>query len=192
MGTDSAVAEIGRQNRIGADRPAGDRDYDVRPGGVKIGNDLAGTRRVTMLGEVLSLIHAEKRANGEEVPPPATDVGIARVYSYALEVLGVKLPDGYIAFLHVNDGLAYRGTVIYGAAVHRPCGVRGFREANTDMAASGSAYVGYGERAGVLLVWHRAAACWAMVDRMTGEIVVTFGSFDALLYESLAAMREPG
>ena len=68
-----------------------------------------------MYEQLLDQVAEEQRRFGSELQPPVTEEQLQRVVEDASRRLSVKLPNEYLHFLLVTNGLDWNGVVIYGA-----------------------------------------------------------------------------
>src|SRR5215831_5595949 len=61
----------------------------------------------------LQIIAAGNRKLGHDLQPPCTEQGLAELQAKAKAELSAELPDEYLHFLRITDGLNWNGVYIY-------------------------------------------------------------------------------
>lgn len=139
--------------------------------------------------EWLERIHAEQREVGEHVAAPATEEAIAAIADFSHRALGGALPEGYVAFLRVCDGLDFNGTTLYATRQRNLGGgvtVLGLPEQNHIFRAGGARHhLLLGETGDELFALDIRDSSFAILDRGSLSEAERFGSFDALLIRVL-------
>jgi len=91
-----------------------------------------------MLKDILKKVAKEDAKYGGRPQPPAKAAELRRLKQEALDQLGYELPEDYVDFLEIVDGLDYDGVVLFGSStkplVDKPdIELEGFIEANERM-----------------------------------------------------------
>jgi len=91
-----------------------------------------------MLKELLRKVAKEDAKYGGRLQPPAKPKELGRMRQDALERLGYEIPEDYVDFLEIADGLDYDGIVLFGSSskpmVDKPdLEIEGFMDANERM-----------------------------------------------------------
>ena len=146
-------------------------------------------------GQVLARIHAEQRACGEEVPPPATDEELATVTAFVRQHAGVPVPAGYLAFLRSANGLDFNGTTVYAAEQRRRANGTwqlGFREENLSFGDGGPAsWLLLGETGDDYVAVDPRTGRGAVLDKVSRDAVEEFDDVETLLEHVLRSAYGP-
>lgn len=133
------------------------------------------------IDDLLAAINAEKRQFSQMIRPPASPDAIERLRRSAWDTLRTDLPEGYLAFLRMSDGLVFNGYMIYGANEHTKPFISGFVEGNERLGEPDDMYVYYGQSSIEVYGQDRTSGTWITLDRPSWDVVATFPSFDAML-----------
>ncbi|HEX2271580.1 MAG TPA: YrhA family protein, partial [Pyrinomonadaceae bacterium] len=68
-----------------------------------------------MYQQLLARVAEEKRRFGSAPQPPATEEQLQRLVEDSRRELHTALPDDYLDFLRISNGVDWNGVVIYGA-----------------------------------------------------------------------------
>lgn len=138
---------------------------------------------------LLEQIHAEMRAAGEQVQPPASTEALDALHDYAGRELLAVLPEAYVDFLRVADGLDFNGTVIYATRQRAlPGGLTllGFPETNRDFrSAEPRHHLLFGETGDELYAHDQTDGAWLRLDRASLAPLDTYPTCEAMLAEAL-------
>ena len=147
-----------------------------------------------MYQQLLAQLEAEKARYGEQRQPPCTDDRLERLRRRVRERLGAELPSEYAAFLRAQDGLNHNGLFVYASETAPVVGARdatiqGFVEANLvwrddDRLCS---YLVFGDGNMDLYARHLPIGEYHVLDRVPGNLVERYPSFDQLLAAALKA-----
>ena len=141
---------------------------------------------------LLDAIHAEQRAWGEEVPPPATDDELAALTAFVRQHAGTDPPAGYLGFLRVANGLDADGTTVYATGFRRrPDGTVQLGLPDQNLAfREGPGPVWWlllGERGDDLFAVDVRSGGGRVLDRVSLDALEEFADADALLHHVLRA-----
>lgn len=137
---------------------------------------------------------AEKKCKySESMQPGCQNQQIAKLQKNTLENLSAELPNEYIDFLCITDGLDWNGLLIYASETspiigYKDRSIPGFLETNLlnrdeDESCKDLLFFGCsGIDAYVLKV---STEEYQILDRVSLDITETFPSFDALIFEAL-------
>lgn len=124
--------------------------------------------------------------------PPATEEALAVLQQRTREELHEDLPDEYLDFLRVTDGLRYNGLFLYGTdgdpAAEDPAALRNsFVENNLDWRSyeRRKKYLIFGDGDISLYAYNLIEKRYELQDRSSGTVLMTFDTFDALAAEAL-------
>jgi hypothetical protein len=132
--------------------------------------------------DLLAAIDARKRKFARTMRPPASPEAIERLRRYARDTLRTDLPESYVTFLGMTDGLVFNSYAIYAATEQRkPYFLSGFAEANEILGTSDDRYVFYGESSIDLYAQDRTSMAWVTLNLPGLDVMAAFPSFDALL-----------
>lgn len=143
---------------------------------------------------LLDELEAARAGYGEQRQTPCTDDQLEQLRQRVREQLGAELPDEYAAFLRTQDGLNHNGLFIYASETAPVVGARdatiqGIVEANLvwrDVEQMVT-YLVFGEGNMDLYVRHLPTGAYQVIDRVPGNLVETYGSFEQLLAAALRA-----
>ncbi|WP_266160884.1 YrhA family protein [Dyella silvatica] len=66
--------------------------------------------------DLLKQLEAEQRKYGDALPPAATEIQIAELQQAAQREFALDLPQGYLAFLRLSNGLEWDGVCIFSSS----------------------------------------------------------------------------
>ncbi len=129
---------------------------------------------------------------GKDLAPPATEEALAHLCQRTRDELHEDLPDGYLDFLRLTDGLRYNGLFLYGtdgdgvAGNSRPS-KNSFVENNLDWRSyeERNKYLIFGDGDISLYALNLITGRYELQDRPSGSIIEAFDTFDALAAEAL-------
>ena len=149
-----------------------------------------------MYQQILAEVAAVQARYGEQRQPPCPDERLADLRRRAHDELGAEIPDEYLAFLRMQDGLNHNGLFIYASETARVVGtagatIEGFVDANQGWRADEhfTHYLIFGEGNQDLYVRHLPTGAYQVIDRVPGNLVATHPTFEQLLTAALAAHR---
>jgi hypothetical protein len=141
-----------------------------------------------MLRQLLDELAAAQASYGEQRQPPCTDDRLERLGRQVREELGAEPPDEYAAFLRAQDGLNHNGLLVYASETAPVVGARdatiqGIVEANLGWRDHEPmvAYLVFGEGNMDLYVRNVETGAYHVMDRVPGNLVERYPSFDQLL-----------
>ncbi|GAA0480736.1 hypothetical protein GCM10009096_23530 [Parasphingorhabdus litoris] len=144
--------------------------------------------------ETLELIAVEQRTASENVHAPASHDHIENLKAEAKSRLSAELPDEFLDFLALYDGVDFNGVVIYGShQSHDNRDQSGFWQgliaANAEWRESGDheEYVILGETGMDILTVDKNGQKPAARDRVSGDIVEEFPSTAMMIERYLKA-----
>lgn len=127
-----------------------------------------------------------------DIQPPASEAALERLQQRAQEELGASLPDGYLDFLRVTDGLNWEGLFVYASGktpvIDKPTVfMHSFVDDNLDWHshAPHQNYLFFADSDISLYVYHLAKRRYEILDRPSETLIQTFETFDAMLAEAL-------
>jgi hypothetical protein len=131
---------------------------------------------------------------GEQRQPACTEERSERLRRRMHEELGAELPNEYAAFLRTQDGLNHNGVFVYASETAPVVGspratIQGIVEANLGWRydEQPSTYLVFGEGNMDLYARHLPTGEYHVIDRVPGNLVETYPSFDDLLAAALRA-----
>jgi hypothetical protein len=146
---------------------------------------------IVMDDDLLAQVHADQRKYGEAIRPPATAAQLAALRARARALLGVELPDGYVAFLQRSDGLDFDGLVIYDSSSTPEQRSNGFwqglvaaNQAWRDNPANRELLV-LADTEMDLYALHLPSRSWRRIDKVGSDRFETYPSCGALLEAAL-------
>jgi hypothetical protein len=147
-----------------------------------------------MYQQLLDVLNAAQARYGEQRQPPCTDDRLEQLRRRVREELGAELPSEYAAFLRAQDGLNHNGLFIYASETTSVVGatnaiIQGIVEANLGWRDDphASIYLVFGEGNLDLYVRHVPTGAYHVIDRVPGNLIESYPSFDQLLAAALKA-----
>src|SRR5215212_4390572 len=147
-----------------------------------------------MYRQLLAEVGAVKARYGERSQPPCTDERLAQLRRRVREELGAELPGEYAAFLRAQDGLNHNGLFIYASETAPVVGsthatIQGIVEANLGWRDDERflEYLALGEGNMDVYVRHVPTGEYHVVDRVPGNLIERYCSFDQLIAAALKA-----
>jgi hypothetical protein len=119
---------------------------------------------MSVTGDLLQRIVAEKRSYDQTTWPPATKEAIDQVRSYTRDVLQAEPFESDAGFLRCNDRLNFNGHTVYGATEHEEPFLGGFHQVNASLADPPSQFVYYGGTDHTLYAQERTSGRWVALD----------------------------
>lgn len=148
-----------------------------------------------MYDDLVARIAVEsKRDYDSDIQPPATEESLRRLRQRAHDELGSTLPDGYLDFLRVTDGLNWNGLFVYASEKALIVG-----EANDFMSPFVDSnliwrdnelnknYLFFADGEISLYAYNLVKECYELQDRPSGDVIRTFKTFDEMITEALKA-----
>lgn len=134
----------------------------------------------------------------EDLQPPATEAALDRLQQRAQEELGASVPEGYLDFLRVTDGLNWEGLFVYASDKNPVAGkptlfMHSFVDDNLDWRsyAPHCNYLFFADGDISLFAYNLAERRYEIQDRPSGTVMGTFDTFDAMIAEALRnSLRE--
>ena len=147
-----------------------------------------------MYQRLLEELEAERARYGGQRQPACSDDRLERLRRRVRDELGTELPNEYAAFLRTQDGLNYNGLFIYASETTPVVGARnatiqGIVEANLgwrDLEEM-STYLVFGDGNMDLYVRHLPTGEYHVIDRVPGNLIERYPSFEQLLAAALRA-----
>jgi len=147
-----------------------------------------------MYQQLLARLRAAQATYGEQSQPPCTDERLAHLRRRVRDELGTDLPDEYAAFLRTQDGLNHNGLFIYASETTPIVGtagatIQGIVEANQIWRDDErlTRYLIFGDGNLDLYARHLPTGEYHVVDRVPGNLVATYPSFEQLIAAALEA-----
>lgn len=122
-----------------------------------------------------------------DMQPPATEAALDRLQQRAQEELKASVPEDFLNFLRVTDGLSWVGLFVYASFM------QSFVESNLDWRSHEwhNNYLFYAEGDISLFAYNLVEKRYEIQDRSSGNVLSTFDTFDAMLTEALRnSLRE--
>jgi len=132
--------------------------------------------------------------------PPATEASLQHLCQRTRDELSAELPDGYLDFLRITDGLNWNGLFVYASdrnpAINTPTiFMQSFVENNLDWRSyePHNNYLFYAEGDISLYGYNLVEKRYELQDRSSGDIISTFETFDEMITEALKiSLHEDG
>jgi hypothetical protein len=145
-----------------------------------------------MYEEHLQRVAARLARWGDKLQPPCSEEAIVELKRKSRITLSTDVPEGYIEFLRMTDGLEWDGLMIYASATspivgHQDKTIEGFVEAN-DLWRSYKPhrkYLFFGESGTSLYALNLVGGRFELQDRATGTVFETWRTFDELIASAL-------
>ena len=146
-----------------------------------------------MYRTLLEHIREQKARYGESMQPPCRLDEREKLRFDAKNKLAVDLPEEYLAFLSIMNGLVWNGLCVFASERNLIVGsndvwIAGFTERNTEERAFDdrlSGYAVFAEDGEVSFAFNIAESRYEVVSRVARYVDETFDSFDALLERAL-------
>jgi SMI1 / KNR4 family (SUKH-1) len=147
-----------------------------------------------MYQQLLARLRLAQATYGEQSQPPCPDERLARLRRRVHDDLGAVLPDEYAAFLRTQDGLNHNGLFVYASETTPIVGaagatIQGIVEANLTWRDDEQmvSYLVFGDGNLDLYALHVPTGEYHVVDRVPGNLIATYPSFEQLLAAALEA-----
>lgn len=140
-----------------------------------------------------ALIEVEKqiREHDLEMQPPASESELKAVVNDAKRILGVDLPDDYLQFLRLANGLNWNGVFMYGSKSSQIVGttytLQGIVEANEIWRdyEGHKKYIFFGDSDMSLYGQELITREYKELDRSSNSLIQTYKDFDEMLTDVL-------
>jgi hypothetical protein len=139
------------------------------------------------LAQSLGKVHDRQREYQMFIEPPAESGRVQLLRQATRSELNHDLPEDYVAFLELSDGIDWNGAVVYGterkAESHERPFLEGFLEANQALR-DGEPFrhlLALGESGMELYVYEPQSDKFSIIDRLSVDTYETCDSFDDLL-----------
>lgn len=144
-----------------------------------------------MYQELLTAFERWQARWNETLPVGCSDDALRRLQEAARAQLGHEVPEGYLQFLRVHNGLAANGLFVYASDPQGP--IEGFVDANLGRwdHEPNKAYLFFGDSGTATYVYHLASRGYQARDRQSDTLILTVPSFEHLLQEALRANKPP-
>jgi hypothetical protein len=145
---------------------------------------------------LLAEVADQCRKLNQELQPQATPEDIDSLCRRARSELDVDVPEGYVTFLRLHDGLDWNGLMVYASHTTPVVGdsrysIHGLVEAN--IAWRGFAphreFLFFAESGVDIYCLHLASCQYQITDRQSGRLNGVVASFEHLIVEALRAHR---
>jgi len=147
-----------------------------------------------MYQQLLTRLRLAQATYGEQSQPPCPDERLARLRRRVRDELGADLPDEYAAFLREQDGLNHNGLFVYASEPTPIVGatgatIQGMVEANLIWRDDEHMipYLVFGDGNLDLYALHVPTGEYQVVDRVPGNLIATYPSFEHLIAAALDA-----
>jgi hypothetical protein len=144
-----------------------------------------------MWKKALMEVDKQRRENGLAMQPPASENDVKSVIKGAEEILGVKLPDEYLKFLRLVNGLNWNGVFIYSSKTSQIVGskhsLQGIVEANEIWRdyEGHKKYLFFGDSDMSLYGKDLITGEYKELDRSSNSVIQTYKGFDDMLTDVL-------
>lgn len=149
-----------------------------------------------LYADLLAEVAARCREFDQQLQPPAIPRDINSLRERARSELGVDVPDEYVAFLRLHDGLDWNGLVIYAShttpiADDARYSIQGLVEANLAWreAEPHKDFLFFGESGVDIYCLHVSRREYQITDRQSGRLSDVVPSFEHLIVEAFKAHR---
>jgi cell wall assembly regulator SMI1 len=144
-----------------------------------------------MWKKALMEVEKQSREHGIAMQPPASENDVKSVVKGAEEILGVKLPNEYLKFLRLVNGLNWNGVFIYGSRTNQIAGttysLQGINEANEIWRdyEGHKKYLFFGDSDMSLYGQDLNTGEYKELDRSSNSLIQTYKGFDDMLTDVL-------
>jgi hypothetical protein len=145
-----------------------------------------------MYREILQQIQAELQKYETVPQPPCSEQQIERLREQARMELGDEVPEGYLDFLRLTNGLDWNGTNFFAAETtevhsHRPGTIEGFVPANLGYrdVEEMRDFLVFGSSGMELYVYDKKNRDYLIQDSVSMDTFETYADFDSLMTEVL-------
>lgn len=135
----------------------------------------------------------------EDLQPPATEAALERLQQRAQEELGASVPEHYLDFLRVTDGLNWEGLFVYASGKNSIAGkpsvfMHSFVDDNLDWRsyAPHRNYLFFGDGDISLFAYNLTERRYEIQDRPSGTVISAFDTFDAMFTQALRTSLHKG
>lgn len=154
---------------------------------------MIGIKENKMYQELVARVAIKRREDPRtDIQPPATEESLARLRQRARDEMGAELPEGYLDFLRLTDGLNWEGLFIYASDRNPVVGkptvfMHSFVEDNLDWRSyePHKNYLIFADGDISLFVYNLVLGRYEHQDRSSGTVLRTYDTFDALITEAL-------
>jgi hypothetical protein len=147
-----------------------------------------------MYQQLLAELEAERARYGGRRQPACTDDRLERLRRRVRQRLDAELPREYAAFLRVQDGLNHNGLFVYASETAPVVGasdatIQGLVEANLVWSDDERlrSYLVFGDGNMDLYARHLPTGEYHVLDRVPGNLIERYPSFEQLLAAALKA-----
>ena len=147
-----------------------------------------------MYEELLREHIEDKTSYGERPQAPCDDTSLATLRDRARRELGLELPDAYVSFLRVTNGLDSNGLTVYAAETssivgHEDMSIEGIVDANLGWwdFAPHRAFLYFAESGISLYAVEIRTGRFLVIDRQSHSDMEEVASFEALMARALEA-----
>ena len=126
----------------------------------------------------------------EELPPPATEDRILELKDKTASEFQTALPDSYIEFLKLHDGLTYNGLSIYGSKSEPNKYIIGLIEENKGLRTDDDRFEDmliFAEDDMSYYIYRISAAEFQIIDQVPLDVMESCLTFGDLLTEAIEA-----
>lgn len=127
-----------------------------------------------------------------DIQPPAPEEALQRLRQRTRDELGADLPEGYLDFLRVTDGLNWNGLFVYASdknpVIKKPTVfMHPFIEDNLDWRSHEphKNYLFFADGEISLYVYNLVKSRYEVLDRPSETVINTFQTFDEMITEAL-------
>ena len=143
--------------------------------------------------DLITRIAAESKADYDsDIQPPATEEALLRLSQKTQNELGADLPESYLNFLRLTDGLIWDGLFIYSSEKTPIVGepnefMHPFVDTNLIWRSHEphKKFLFFGDGDVSLYVYNLAEGHYEILDRPSETVIQTFPTFDEMLTEAL-------
>lgn len=146
-----------------------------------------------MYEQLLDQVAEEQRRFGSELQPPVTEAQLQLVVENGSKRLSAKLPNEYLHFLLVTNGLDWNGVVIYGAGTnpitaHPDRSIPDVVEMNQNYRDDQrfNDLLVLGSNGMDIYTYRISADRYEIYDEVPHELLETFPTFDELMSKALS------
>lgn len=151
-----------------------------------------------MYQDLVARIASKRRADlGSDIQPPATEASLAHLRQRTHDDLGAELPEGYLNFLRLTDGLNWEGLFIYASDRNPVVGkptvfMHSFVEDNLDWRSyeKRKNYLIFADGDISLYAYNLVEKRYELQDRSSGTVLSTYGTFEEMITEALQTILQ--
>lgn len=161
---------------------------------------ISDCERKALYQDLVARIAVESKADYDsDIQPPATEEALARLRQRTRDELGAEIPEGYLDFLRLTDGLIWDGLFIYSSEKTPVVGepdefMHPFVDTNLiwrDYEPHKN-YLFFADGEISLFVYNIVLHRYEILDRPSETIISTFDTFDELITEALRQRLHDG